>query len=264
MRRLLSFDCEGDALVATLDEAGGTTGLLIVSGGNEIRIGAHRGMAKLAAAIATAGHPVFRFDRRGIGDSEGENGGFQSSAPDIAAAIAAFRTASPSLERIVAFGNCDAASALVLHAIAGIDALVLANPWVIETEDDMPPPAAIRARYAGRMRDPAAWRALFTGGIDLRKLAAGLVRVARPAPPSALTARVAERLATIEKPVTILACKGDATAIAFLDEWADPSFERARARPNIDLHMIDSDSHSFANDVDFTELKAGLLTRLRD
>ena len=34
---------ESETLVGTLDAAGGRTGLLIVSGGNEIRIGAHRG-----------------------------------------------------------------------------------------------------------------------------------------------------------------------------------------------------------------------------
>ena len=144
MRRLLSFPCEGATLAATLDEAPGATGLLIVSGGNEIRIGAHRGMAKLAADVAGTGYPVFRFDRRGIGDSEGDNGGFLSSAPDIAAAVATFRAQCPALARIVAFGNCDAASALVIHRIDGIDALVLANPWVIEAKDDMPAPAAIK------------------------------------------------------------------------------------------------------------------------
>ena len=112
MRHQLSFPCEGATLAATLDEAPGTTGLLIVSGGNEIRSGAHRGMATLAQRIAAAGHPVFRFDRRGIGDSEGENTGYTNSGPDIAAAIAAFRRAAPQLTRIIAFGNCDAASAL--------------------------------------------------------------------------------------------------------------------------------------------------------
>jgi len=79
MRRQLSFACEGAALAASLDEAPGATGLLIVSGGNEIRSGAHRGMAMLAGRVAAAGFPVFRFDRRGIGDSEGVNGGYESS-----------------------------------------------------------------------------------------------------------------------------------------------------------------------------------------
>src|SRR3546814_4060218 len=77
-----------------------------------IRSGAHRGMAMLSQRIAAAGHPVFRFDRRGIGDSDGSNGGFETSGPDIAAAIAAFRAAAPHVARIAAFGNCDAASAL--------------------------------------------------------------------------------------------------------------------------------------------------------
>src|SRR3546814_3198101 len=52
VRHHLTFACEGAALAATLDEAPGTTGLLIVSGGNEIRSGAHRGMAMLAQRIA--------------------------------------------------------------------------------------------------------------------------------------------------------------------------------------------------------------------
>src|SRR3546814_9589450 len=83
MRHQLNFDCEGAALAASLDDAPGSNGLLIVSGGNEIRSGAHRGMAMLAQRVAAAGHPVFRFDRRGIGDSEGADGGIESGGPDI-------------------------------------------------------------------------------------------------------------------------------------------------------------------------------------
>ena len=76
MRRLIVFPCAGERLTGTLDEAPGKTGLLIVSGGNEVRMGAHRGMASLAARLAASGVPVFRYDRRGIGDSTGSNGGF--------------------------------------------------------------------------------------------------------------------------------------------------------------------------------------------
>jgi pimeloyl-ACP methyl ester carboxylesterase len=70
-RRPVVFDCEGARLFGSLDQASGETGLLIVSGGNEIRCGAWSGQALLAARLAGAGHPVFRFDRRGVGDSEG-------------------------------------------------------------------------------------------------------------------------------------------------------------------------------------------------
>ncbi len=124
-RRHLTFECEGSALVGTIDEAEGFAGLLIVSGGNELRSGAWSGQARLAARIAAQGFPVFRYDRRGVGDSEGGNGEFRSSGPDIAAALAAFRNAAPQVDRVVAFGNCDAASALMLTRGAGFDALIL-------------------------------------------------------------------------------------------------------------------------------------------
>ncbi|MEG3172589.1 hydrolase 1, exosortase A system-associated [Sphingomonas sp. ZB1N12] len=141
MRRLIGFACEGETLAATLDEAPGTTGLLIVSGGNEIRSGAHRGIAMLAQRLAATGTPVFRYDRRGVGDSTGDNGGFLSAEPDLIAAVAAFRKAAPHVARLIGFGNCDAASTLALFGrSAGFDEVILANPWVIEPLNDLPPP----------------------------------------------------------------------------------------------------------------------------
>ncbi len=67
MPRLIGFTCDGETLIGSLDAAEGTIGVLIVAGGNEIRAGAHRGMASLARALAAAGVPAFRFDRRGGG-----------------------------------------------------------------------------------------------------------------------------------------------------------------------------------------------------
>ncbi len=137
-RRAIAFACGADTLVGTLDcgEAHGMTGLLIVSGGNEIRAGAFGGMAALAARLADqAGVPTFRFDRRGVGDSEGANAGWRGSADDIAAALAAFRAAMPGMRRVVGLGVCDAASALIVHH-AGFDGLVLINPWTIDQDDD--------------------------------------------------------------------------------------------------------------------------------
>lgn len=262
MRRPLNFTCEGQSLSATLDSADSKTGLLIVSGGNEIRIGAHRGMAKLAVDIASAGFPVLRFDRRGIGDSEGENGGFTKSGADIAAAITAFRDACPELTRIVAFGNCDAASALLLHRPAGIAAHILTNIWVVEPTDDLPPPAAIRARYTERMKDPKAWIGLFTGAINLRKLIGGLMRIAKPQAPTSLAQEVAAGLATVEGPVTILLAEQDGTAIAFADAWNGPAFSAARRRSDIKIEKIASGSHSFASTDDYAALRDTIIAML--
>ena len=232
MRRLIAFPSAGETLVGTIDEADGATGLLIVSGGNEIRVGAHRGMALLAHRIAAAGFPVLRFDRRGIGDSTGSNAGFEGSGPDIAAAAAAFRAEQPHLTRVVGFGNCDAASALVLFgAAAGIDGYVLANPWAAETNDALPPPAAIRARYAAKLTDPRELWRLVSGGVNLAKLWRGLRRSYAPSM-SGLAGRLA---AAWPHDATVLTARGDNTAIAF----------RA-ALPHVPITERDTDSHSFA------------------
>lgn len=219
-RRHLTFACGGVQLAGTLDEAPGSVGLLIVSGGNETRAGAFSGQAQLAARIAGAGYPTFRFDRRGVGDSEGGNHGFRGSAADIAAALAAFRVQAPQLTSVVGFGNCDAASALTLGAGAGMEALMLANPWTFEEDHAAPPPAAIRQRYAARLRDPGEWARLFTGKISFAKLASGLRQAASSAPkPSSLAGEMAAGLARFEGKVAILLAGRDRTAQMFDAVW---------------------------------------------
>lgn len=250
MRQLTSFACAGETLAGSLDPAEGTTGLLIVSGGNEVRWGAHRGMAMLATRLAATGVPVFRFDRRGVGDSSGVNSGFRGSAPDIAAAAAAFRAAQPRLERLVGYGNCDAATALALFGRAsGIDALVLANPWVVEPAADLPPRAAIRARYREKLADPAAWRRLLSGAIDLRGLARGLRAAAAPEA-TGLAGEIAAALGGWEA-VTILLATGDNTAIAFADAWRGAAFAPARSLARVVERATDSHSFARAGDGDW-------------
>jgi exosortase A-associated hydrolase 1 len=262
MSRLpLSFACGTLRLAATLDTAPGTSGLLIVSGGNEIRSGAFGGQAELAARIARAGFPVFRFDRRGIGDSEGENRGFRHASKDIAAAIEAFRAMAPQIERVVAFGNCDAASALMLAGGAGCDGLVLSNPWTIEqdesTADDdaTPPPAAIRARYAEKLRNPREIARLLGGGVDLGKLARGLVQSLRPAPPpSSLAQEMREGIAGFAGDVRILLATADRTAQVFEAAWDrhDPRIRRCEGA-----------GHAYVEPEHRDWLKAEILAALR-
>lgn len=245
-------------MVGSLDEAAGTTGLLIVSGGNEIRCGAHRGMALLAADLAAAGHPVFRYDRRGIGDSIGQNGGYASSGPDIMAAVTAFRTAAPQVDRLVGFGNCDAATALALYGGSTFDRLILANPWVSDDGDDLPPAAAIRSRYAERLRDPASWARLLTGRIDFGKLISGLNKITqnRSQILSGLEQAVFDAI-NRHPDVKIILAAGDATAIGFADA-------AARAGYAGDMTVIDTPSHSFAHASDKRALFDAVLAALAD
>jgi exosortase A-associated hydrolase 1 len=262
MRRIISFLCEGVTLVGSVDGETGMAGLLIVSGGNEIRIGAHRGMALLARDIAQAGYPVFRFDRRGIGDSEGENHGFASSKADLDAALAAFTTECPDMSYVVAFGNCDAATALILHRTK-VDALVLANPWVIESVDELPPPAAIKDRYTKRLKDPKAWIDLFRGRLNISAALRGLHRIAVTTKATyGLVHDVAAGLTADARPTKIIVASGDNTAIAFLDAWQSEIFATARKRAGIALKKLVSSSHSFASDDDYAVLKSTLITAL--
>ena len=252
---MIAFACAGETLVGTLDEAAGRTGLLIVSGGNEVRSGAHRGMALLAADVAAAGYPVFRYDRRGVGDSTGDNQGFEAAEPDLIAAVAAFRAEAPQVERLVALGNCDAASLLALWGrAAGVDAALLANPWTIEDADDLPPAAAIRARYAARFRSPAAWWRLLSGGVNLAKLRSGLAKLSRSRAqqPGALATRVVEAIAVWGADATVILANGDATAIAYQS-----------IAGSLPVTTIDTDSHSFARAADKVALREQVLTLLR-
>ena len=251
MRTLIAFACEGESLAATLDEAEGSTGLLIVSGGNEIRSGAHRGMATLAHRLAAAGIPVFRYDRRGVGDSTGDNNGFLSAEPDLIAAAAAFRRAAPKVSRLVGFGNCDAGSTLALFGrSAGIDRIIVANPWVVQPIDDLPPAAAIRARYHSALRDPATWGRALTGKVSFTKLLRGLRRVlAAKTERASLATNVLTALDGWHDDAAIVLATGDATAIAFA----------ARYRGGAKVKRFDTASHSFAGAENAAALHAAIV-----
>lgn len=245
MRNLIGFPCLGDLLVGTLDSASGTTGLLIVSGGNEIRSGPHRSMALLAHRIAAAGYPVFRFDRRGVGDSGGINQGFLESAADIAAAASIFRREA-ALRRVVAFGNGEGATTLALfHAQARIDALLLANPVLVGP----PPPPDPKDDST---RAAAGWmRQMFARGTARRS----------DAPPS-LIGELGSAIAAAEVPITVLLASRDAIAARFVDALHKPSFAAAGTR--IRRKQFDTASHEFAGTADKAWLYERVIEALAD
>lgn len=236
-RQVIPFACQDDVLFGSLDlgQASGSTGLLMVSGGGEVRAGAWGGQARLAARLAGEGVPVFRFDRRGVGDSCGQDPGFLGSAPDLAAALDAFRAAAPHVKKMVAFGNCDAASALMLHAVplGGIDALVLANPWTLDPQPGQQTPgqqapgdqaqihsgAALRRYYLRRLADPRqVWR-LLSGQVNPLRLLGSLRKAAQPTRATLLSQALVAGLEAFAGDVQILLASGDRTAQLFESHW---------------------------------------------
>lgn len=249
MRRPLTFDCQGATLAGVLHPAAGDIGVVIVSGGVQTRAGSHRGFVALADRLAAAGYPTLRFDRRGVGDSDGVDGGFRNSAADIAAAIGALRTAFPQLKQIIGWGLCDGAAALALNAaILGFDGLILANPWTRDVDDttDLPPRAAVAARYRQRLTSPGEWLRIARHGLDIRKAVRGVHRLTQREPLSQTARDLAAAVAAYAGPVKLLLSGRDATAQAFAALWRTAPFRPARSRRDIDLQTLPDATHTFA------------------
>lgn len=262
MRRLLSIRCDGSVLGGSLDEAAGATGVLMVTGGSQTRVGSHRMYERLATALAKEGYCVFRFDRRGVGDSDREDPGFRGSAPDIAAAAATLRAECAHVNRIVGFGLCDGATALAMFgAGAGIDALILVNPWLVEAEAGQPPPAAIRRHYRERLLSREGWRKIVTGSISYRKLLQGILKIMGPSPATNLASDVATLLDSSRLPLALILSRKDATAIAAEEVWNGPDYRAVRERAGAPFH-VETDSHTFARPTDAEALLGACLTAL--
>lgn len=255
MRRLLTFSCEDRQLAATLDDGGGSTGLLLVVGGSQTRIGSHRMYERLSKTLSDKGYPCFRYDRRGVGDSPGEDPGYRASGPDLAAAARAFRAECPALSRVVGFGLCDGATTLALFgAEAGLEGAILVNPWLVEADTGELPPAAVRSHYRRRLASREGWQKLLSGAVDWRKLSRGLRKawtVHRDAP---LAAEVADALRRSALPCRLILAAGDATAAAAVAELRAPAFTGLIAGRD----TIDSDSHTFARVGDEAALLAAV------
>lgn len=154
--------------VLSLPAAPGARGVLIVTGGPQYRTGSHRQFVLLARALAARGVPVLRFDYRGMGDSEGEARDYRAIGDDIDSALAQFFSSVPTLRDVVLWGLCDGATAAACHAPrdARISGLVLLNPWVRSSRGLAR--ATFRHYYLPRLLQPAFWRKLAGGGVQLQ------------------------------------------------------------------------------------------------
>jgi exosortase A-associated hydrolase 1 len=170
----LHFDCGGERLLGILSRpAEGVSfsdcAVLIIVGGPQYRVGAHRQFVKLARRLAGAGHTALRFDFRGMGDSSGQPRRFDETTADISSAIDALCQHAPQARRLVLFGLCDAASAalIYLHDTQDprVDALCLLNPWV-RSEATLAR-THLKHYYLHRLGERDFWRRLTRGEVGL-------------------------------------------------------------------------------------------------
>jgi exosortase A-associated hydrolase 1 len=233
----------------------------MVTGGTQTRIGSHRMYERLAKRLAEAGFPCLRYDRRGVGDSEGADSDWRGSGPDIAAAASAFRRELPRVERVIGFGLCDGASALAFHGReAGLGGLILLNPWLVEAQAGTLAPAAVKAHYRQRLTSLEGWKRLLSGSVSYRKLLKGIGSLAARRP-STLAEEVAGALERSGLSAELILASRDGTAIAAEAEWAKPAYRRIR-EANPSPQRIDSDSHTLARPGDEEALANAVLTAL--
>ena len=112
---------------------------------------------------------MLRFDYRGMGDATGPIRQFEETSQDIAAAIEALQASCPTVETIVLWGLCDAASGALLYWEKTLDArvggIVLLNPWV--RSDATIAKTYLKHYYGQRLLEKEFWAKLVRGGVNL-------------------------------------------------------------------------------------------------
>ena len=260
-----TFDCAGDALVGILHKPAdpepardaARTGVLIVVGGPQYRAGSHRQFVHLARHLAAAGHPVLRFDVRGMGDSSGAQRGFEHLDADIDAAIQALMQHQPGVQQVVLWGLCDGASAALLylhrHADLRVRGLCLLNPWV-RSEASLAR-THVKHYYRQRLMQREFWTKLLSGrvaGQALRGLVGNLRAASGPvdAPTRAAApfqVRMAQAWQAFSGPVLLVLSGRDYTAREFTETVAaHPAWTGALARPGVQRHDAAAADHTFS------------------
>ncbi|RIX45484.1 MAG: hydrolase 1, exosortase A system-associated [Rhodocyclales bacterium GT-UBC] len=254
----LVFDCLGERLpgILSIPEERCGTGVVIVVGGPQYRVGSHRQFVLLARSLAAAGFPVLRFDTRGMGDATGNFPGFEHLGPDIASAVQAFRQALPDLQKVVLWGLCDAASAILISQplLTGISGLVLLNPWVRNAETLAN--AEIKHYYHKRLLDRAFWVKLLSGQVNvlasLGEFAGKLWRRwrggSRPVASVDFRARMVDGWQAFQGPSLLILSGVDMVAAEFVEFAAShPQLAALLQRPDIVRLDLDAADHTFSS-----------------
>jgi exosortase A-associated hydrolase 1 len=258
------FRCEGEDLLGIVSGPAerATTGVLVVVGGPQYRVGSHRQFVHLARHLASSGVACVRFDYRGMGDGTGATRTFEQVDADLRAAMDAFVARCPELKGVVLWGLCDGASAACFYAASDprVTGVVLVNPWVRTELSEAR--TYLRHYYFQRLLGREFWQKLFAGGIDFRATAEsflGAVRRAFGARPEAagdgtqraedprlpLPERMAEGLRRFGGRILVVLSGNDFTAKEFRQVCSETT-SWPRALDGSDMELLGEADHTFS------------------
>lgn len=256
------FACAGDKLLGILAKpaVSAETGVIVIVGGPQYRVGSHRQFVLLSRALAAAGYPVLRFDYRGMGDSEGQQRDFDSVSADIAAAIDVLQERMPSVKQVALWGLCDGASAALLYCFETHDprvsGLCLLNPWVRSAASLAR--TQVKHYYTQRLMQKEFWLKLLSGKVALSALSGFVQKVrqsARASKPVVATDKnqpFQQRMALawhgFAGRILLILSGDDYTAKEFLEHAnTDAAWKNYLGRAKLFRHDIPGVDHTFSS-----------------
>ncbi|HEV8692220.1 MAG TPA: alpha/beta fold hydrolase [Ideonella sp.] len=167
------------------------TAILMLNVGTNHRVGPNRLYVKMARAWAERGYRSLRFDLAGIGDSRTAAGYAttrlysKGSTVDVGAAIE--RLSGLGVKRFILVGLCSGAYVAFQTALADerVTGLVLINPRRLDWQEGETLQSAMQRSYKSShyykqaLFEPATYRRLLKGDIDVRGIAGRLATLTR-------------------------------------------------------------------------------------
>ena len=247
--------------------------VILFNAGAVHHVGPNRTTVEIARALAANGIASLRFDLETLGDSVlddawRENYPYPRTAMRDVANVFEYARDALGYERVVAAGLCSGAH-MSFHAALDarhdmLDEAILINPlvyyWVEGMSLDTSTKFEDMAAYRQSMRDPARWKKLFRGEVNLKRLfevlagtAVGMVKpridtlheVLFPRHGGTRLSRDLRRLMHMKRPVTFVIGDRD-PGVQILEAEARRTLRRGLHTGALKLHRIAAGDHTFS------------------